>query len=117
MNDSEKLFPLEKITSMSAYDYCDSQNKKLSDYEIRPIHARLVSRTVGDSCPDTRELLARRVPEAAEIVTDYQAQIAMNNYLVLQYATGTALIPKPKEELPKQELPDTGGPVVVRRFG
>jgi|SRR3989338_4929467 len=106
----EEQFPLEKITSMGAVDYCASRKKDLRlDYEVRVIQVRSGTPFKSDTkIPDIRELLASNVPGTAEMVTDYQAQIAMNNFLVLQYATGIALIPKPKEEISEQELPDTG---------
>ena len=96
MSNEGKLFPLEKITSMSAGDYCDSKRKKLSDYEIVPVHVRIDS--FRGLCPDIRTELAKSVQQNAEMVTDYQLQIAMNDLRVLQYAAGNALIPKEKEE-------------------
>ncbi|MBI2581535.1 hypothetical protein HYV87_00205 [Candidatus Woesearchaeota archaeon] len=93
--EEPQKFPLEKITSMSANNYCTSRSKALSAYDAVPVHARKVTKIDAlETYPNILEELAKVTPPNTERVTDYNFAIAMNNFTVIQYATGTALIPK-----------------------
>ncbi len=79
-------FPLEKILTVSARDYCESVREKLSDYEMKGVHA-------GDI-----DLFLEEIPRNTERVVAYICCTAdfdhNKNYRI---SSGTALIPKPKE--------------------
>lgn len=99
--EQDWLFPLEKILTVSARDYCESMGKRLSNYELRGVHVQ------GD-------LLFKRfrnaVPTNAEVVVDYKMEtsIAITDDLkyMSRYAFGTALIPRPEEPSPIRYFPD-----------
>lgn len=110
----DKPFPLERILTVSALEYCLSQGKQLRDYDLVGLHAKIVV-TARELDHDLKEELARNIPASAEIVVAYTPSRSLNNFMFVQYADATALIPKPKEEPEEVELPDTGGPVIVRR--
>lgn len=111
-DEKQKTFSIDDILNLATATYCESVGKKESEYEFIPVRCRTSTpfkssypandhrgHTDGAistrSCPpDIMEELARCVPEGTEMVTDYRENIVMNNYVVLQYATGTALIPK-----------------------
>ena len=77
------VFPLEKILTISARDYCEIHRKKLENYEVRGIHSRDIG-TAGATFVLSRFLDI--VPEEAEVVVDYRFSDIR--------ASGTALIPK-----------------------
>ena len=90
-------FPLEKILTVNARDYCESVGKKLSDYEMRGVHTKSFKEL---------ESFAMNVPPNTEVVVDYMS--ITTNYSTEYYqlnASGTALIPKP----PKRTT-EGGGP-------
>ena len=83
------IFPLKKILTVSARDYCDSINKPISDYELRGV---IVLDNTTHYFPFSR-LFLEKIPEGTEVVVSF-------NYSSdgIVYAGGTALIPKRKEE-------------------
>ncbi len=111
-DEKQKPFSIDDILNLDTATYCESVGKTASDYEIIPVRCRTSTlfrsaypandhRHHADgaittkSCPpDIIEELARSVPEGTEKVTDYRETIAMNNYKTIQYASGTALVPK-----------------------
>ncbi len=95
MSYEEKSFPLEKILTMNARDYCDSKDKTLRDYEIVGVH--------GNINGDVKDFV-NKIPKDTEIVVDYRS-IQEHTFKIRLY--GTALIPKAKQE--PAEVPDTGG--------
>ncbi|HZX12534.1 MAG TPA: hypothetical protein VFE88_03690 [Candidatus Nanoarchaeia archaeon] len=110
---AEKTFPLEKILTASAAEYCASEGKNLSDYKLKGVFV-VVSPTESRARQDeklispllTREvyLQARHFAEQisknhpdAEVVTNYNESAVQNSqYDVRFYARGTALIPRKK---------------------
>ncbi len=82
-------FPLERILTVSALDYCESVGKKLNDYEMRGVHVIQVNSQ--DNRPSYK-VFADKVPSTAEVVVGYTMGIARFG----GYVSGTALIPKPK---------------------
>ena len=82
VKERSKPFPLEKILTVSARDYCESVGKSLGDYVMRGI-----VNSYSDEFP-------KKVPEDAEVVVDYRLSSFERH---VKYACGTALIPKPKE--------------------
>lgn len=81
--DEERLFPLEKILTVSAGDYVESKLKKLNNYSLIGIHSH------GDV-----EDLARIVPKNAEVVVNYRAFVSSSRTVTRYICYGTALIPK-----------------------
>mgnify|MGYP001590781838 CR=1 FL=1 len=92
-------FPLEKILTITPSEFCSSKGKELKDYEMRGVH-------VDDDLEYAAPLISRfqeKVPSNAEVVVSFQyavcgakaggALLGFSN-LTLQYASGTALIPK-----------------------
>jgi len=86
---------LEKILPMSAKDWCESQGsgKTLFHYKQVGVHY------FTDKKENLAEGLAKKVPEEAVIVTDYDfsTSVSTNEYkdkFCWGQATGTALIPK-----------------------
>ena len=81
-------FPLEKILTVSARDYCESVGKNLSDYILRGIHVYLDMRYSEIKFQD-------KIPTGTEVVVSYQiAYVGFNSSID---ASATALIPKEKE--------------------
>lgn len=94
-----KTFSLDNILNVDTATYCESVGKKVGDYTLVPVRSRLKTNfgtetEIGRCPPDIMETLARSVPDGTEKVTEYREAIAANNYVTLQYATGTALVPK-----------------------
>ena len=75
-------FPLEKILTVSARDYCESVGKRLSDYEMRGVY--------GEQNYGIKDF-ANKVPTDTEIVVDHRP-IKEHPYRIVLY--GIALIPK-----------------------
>lgn len=102
----EKKFPLEKILTASAADYCKSARLDLDNYNLVGVNVIMVTGQDRGQSPDLREEfakeVARKTPEAVR-VTDYVPTVAANNYQIIQYASGTALVPKSDEELSAKE--------------
>jgi len=107
----QKTFSLENILNVDTATYCASVGKQVKEYHVVPIRSRSIypfrspspsndhrisdwASTANRCPPDIIEEFAGIVPQGTEKITDYREEIAMNNYAVLQYATGTALIPK-----------------------
>ncbi len=76
-DENKKMFPLEKILTANARDYCESVGKALSEYEMRGITNVYIDN------------FRRMVPREAKVVVDYR-QTGRD------YVSGTALIPKQK---------------------
>ena len=110
MGERVKSFPLEKILGcyVSPSDYCISEEKDLSNYELRGVHFEIKeTNNLFKSGKRLIDLFAEVVPMEAEIVVGYHTAGAIsygqtngleNNYWTseLKIATGTALIPKKK---------------------
>ena len=105
-----KAFPLEKILTASAAEYCASEGKNLSDYELRgvfvvatPMRSRqsggkeispLLNREVYMQAQHFAQKISENHPDA-EVVTNYNESAVQNSeYDVRFYARGTALIPR-----------------------
>jgi len=121
LNLNRGVFPLEKILSTSATEYCQFRDKRLSDYEPVGVHLCVryyasyfyisESNTVNnDNCQRAGSLwdgpatvLARYVSSETEIevIVGYQVTpfFVNNDYQSTFVIAGTALIPKKKEKL------------------
>ena len=79
---------LDKILTVSARDYVDSQNKGLANYDMVGVHSHR----------DNIEHFAKRAPEGTEVVVDYifRASSQSTNQPTIFSHSGTALIPKLK---------------------
>ena len=110
-NMAEKTFPLEKILTASAAEYCASEGKNLSDYKLKgvfvvvsPIYSERDEKLTSPLLPREVYLQARHFAEQisknhpdAEVVTNYNESAVQNSqYDVRFYARGTALIPRKK---------------------
>ena len=95
--ESKKAFPLEKILTVSAGDYCKtSAHQRLFEYQMVGVHVYNVT-GIGN----LHELFAREVPKNAEAVVNYRINITITvspnrDPQYLRAASGTALIPKNK---------------------
>jgi len=98
--ESKKAFPLEKILTVSAGDYCKtSAHQRLFEYQMVGVHVYNVT-GIGN----LHELFAREVPKNAEAVVDYRTSVALTESAAInahfksfiEAASGTALIPKNK---------------------
>lgn len=99
----KKIFPLDKILTISANEYCENKGKKLTDYELKGIHHMwdYVYKELSETIPDKAvEGFAKVVPSDAEIVVKYTPhgygdlkENIFHNRLTMG-ASGTALIPK-----------------------
>jgi hypothetical protein len=88
-------FPLEKILTVSARDYCEAMGKRLADYELVGVHARNGFTNHILSMLD--EVFAQAVPLSAEVVVEYKIAAAIGGASSIYtqcYAYGTALIPR-----------------------
>ncbi|MEK6853464.1 MAG: hypothetical protein AABX64_02160 [Nanoarchaeota archaeon] len=111
-DEKRKTFSIDDILTVAAATYCESVGKTAGDYDLVSVRCRTSTpfrssypandyRGHADGAisarsrpPDIMEELARCVPKGTEKVADYRENIAMNNYMVFQYATGTALVPR-----------------------
>ncbi len=83
--DPKKEFPLEKILTMSAGDYCGLNNgRKLSDYTARGVHLS------GNYGHNAERCFKEKIPTGTEVVVDYIAAVG-DKWVAM---SGTALIPK-----------------------
>jgi len=72
-----------EILTMTARDYCETQGRKLSDYQ--PHGVRLIERS------DDLTGLLEKAPKGTEAITDLKERIGFpGGYIV----SGTALVPK-----------------------
>lgn len=78
------VFPLEKILTVTAGDYVKSVEKELKDYKLVGVNFH-----TDVAYPKVNEEFSSKVPENAEVVTDYK--FFMNGYTLV---SGTALILK-----------------------
>jgi hypothetical protein len=89
-------FPLEKILTMSARDYCEMMGKRLTDYVPQGVHTCNTFRE--HALQNIYNMFAERVPESAEVVVDYMFSSSISKAAegssVDSYASGTALIPR-----------------------
>ncbi len=90
-----KVFPLEKILSVSAEEYCKSNGKSLKEYKMIGVHL------VGKNVKELSEHIPFIAPNA-EVIVNYQFMFSnylkINDYYQLIIATGTALVPKKKNK-------------------
>lgn len=89
MTEKNNIFPLEKILTVNVETYCKSVGKKVSDYELRGVHADAATNHL------IMEYFSKAVPETAEVVVDYTVKVNTNS-IKSNYIFGTALIPKNK---------------------
>ncbi|MEK6900217.1 MAG: hypothetical protein AABX05_03775 [Nanoarchaeota archaeon] len=81
-------FPLERILTVSARDYCESAGKKLSDYEMIGVHG-----TAFLDCGKYSQLdFTNKIPRDTEVIVDYKFLPVGSNHTLS--VSGTALIPK-----------------------
>lgn len=80
--EKDKPFPLEKILTVSARDYCEYEGKKLSDYVMQGVHCEEDIARIS--------YFVKMVPKQTEVVVDYKFCKGRYTYL----KSGTALIPK-----------------------
>jgi hypothetical protein len=88
-------FPLEKILTVGAKEYCESVGKTLADYEMKGVHTRAGFSSGHLTWLD--EDFSAVVPLSAEVVVEYRITAAIGgaNITYTQcYANGTALIPR-----------------------
>lgn len=78
-----KEFPLEKILTISARDYCEMFEKELKQYEPRGVH-------VSERYLFGLEEFKKNIPEGTEVVVNFQFSEDPDG----AYVCGTALIPK-----------------------
>ena len=95
-------YPLEKILTVSASEYCESVGKKMSDYKLVGVHA------FADAHHMTFPAFAKNIPTEAEVVVNYRlvirtTRVAFIFESVYKYPSGTALIPKDKEDVEASE--------------
>lgn len=92
-------FPLEKILTISAREYCESKGKNLSDYEMFGVHAQ------GYDIRAVSEIFCNQAGNA-EVVVNYQFirhSVPTKNTKQqeteqeIMIAAGTALIPKKRK--------------------
>ena len=96
LSEKTELFPLEIILTASAADYCNSSGTDLGRYKLVGVSVRIITGQ-QQQCPDLREEFAKEVATQAPNVvrvTDYVSTVAANDYQIIQYASGTALVPK-----------------------
>lgn len=86
-------FPLEKILTVSARDYCESVGKKLSAYEMQGVHVINVREPFKRE--NSLNKFREAIPANAEAVVDYKLLFVEDGNKDNLY--GTALIPRPKE--------------------
>ncbi len=87
-------FPLEKILTINAEDYCKSIGKTMVDYRAIGIHgtARLLLFSQGSEGIDD---FMEKIPDRTEVIVNYTIAFTMSDGGgSIQYAYGTALIPK-----------------------
>lgn len=88
-------FPLDKILTISARDYCDMKGTKLSEYDARGVHLSSCEYLNGRKDPTIAGIFAHEVPTEAEIVVGYHASVGDTSDVFTHFtAEGTALIPK-----------------------
>jgi hypothetical protein len=98
MANKRYCFPLEKVLTVSARDYVESQGKTLSDYDMVGVHF------TTDYDDFELEKFCEYVSEDAEAVVDYQTNItALSGEALVDLSSrailsGTALIPKEKPQ-------------------
>lgn len=80
-------FPLEKILTVSARDYCESVGNNLGDYKLVGIHIHS-----GNSKYMAQDVFRERIPTGTEVIVSYQIAYVGFNFSV--DVSGTALIPK-----------------------
>lgn len=80
----KKLFPLEKILTVSARDYCEHRDTVLSYYKMIGVHAD------GENIKEISEEFNQQAPNA-EVIVDYRFRTPDSIAII---ASGTALIPK-----------------------
>ncbi len=93
----EKMsFPLEKILTISAKDYCEMMDKRLSNYTAVGVHTYnggycVPHKLIRDQLNASEELLAE-----TEVIVDYIGCISFGEGYNTSgaCASGTALIPK-----------------------
>jgi hypothetical protein len=98
-------FPLEKILTVSAREYCESMGKKLKDYDMEGIHTRN-SFGEEDGLTNLYDAFAGKVPQSAEIVVGYTVSAAIGGggtTYTQCYASGTALIPRTNKNAIKDD--------------
>lgn len=83
---------IEQILTISATEYCRSENTSITDYDFMGIH---VEKSTYYSNPRPEKVLAKNVPKGTEAVVGYH--FFMNPQADKLYVGGTALIPKKKK--------------------
>lgn len=86
------VFPLEKILTCSARDYCDSKKVDISEYELRGVHAEV-------GLGGYLKSFVNSIPKDTEVITDFN-YVAYKPGFGLEggHLSGTALIPKNKKD-------------------
>ncbi len=97
MSKKRKRFPLEKILSISATEYCQSVDKRLKAYHLQGVTAK-TDFDDGDDFKFPKTIIAKYIPKNTEAVVGFQYQFTLNDgnseYI---FVDGTALIPKEKK--------------------
>lgn len=84
-----KEFPLEKILTISAREYCEMHGKKLRDFKAVGVHYRGYAPEHMEA-----ESINDIVPRGTEVVVNYSASISRQGCNFAYFEHGTALIPK-----------------------
>lgn len=102
---------LDKILTISARDWCESEGRNLKDYKLIGVHALgnieigwFFETYSGDDKKSPKSQLSKRCPKEAVVVTDYISTISRSDRcdaVMFYEANGIALIPR--ENLGKKD--------------
>ena len=79
-NQQQINFPIEKILTISADEYCRNVGKELKDYRLIGIQGRDIQKVI---------------PSGTEVVVGYDFDYAGPSSVTRQHESGTALVQKP----------------------
>lgn len=97
--EDENKFPLEKILTISARDYCENTGKNISQYDLVGVHYE----DSGDCRDgDIAKYFIQKIPNCTEVIVGYMAYSGgrggeegfYSPSSLLFGAHGTALIPR-----------------------
>lgn len=94
-------FPLEKILTISAGDYCESVGKSIRDYQVVGVHIVGFEQALWSKSGNSltgfkvQKGFLESIPNNAEVIIGYFHSLGgANTGAIYAYACGTALIPK-----------------------
>ena len=83
------LFPLEKVLTISAREYCEMRGVQLKDYNAVGVHHRAFIKGNYDG-----KNLWECIPVGTEAIVGYTSSISQSGESFVLFEAGTALIPK-----------------------